>query len=120
MLICFLHVHNFRYIQSLNLRVTLVHVCISIIVSWYMYIILLYMLSNHGHLSLFMHMYYSQVGGVDGIEPSPFVRSRKRSSSSSESHGVLSLSRDTETQATNWRRILLLIVAITVHNIPGN
>ena len=82
---------------------------------------ILYMLSNHGHLpSLFMHMYCFQVGGVDGIEPSPFVRSRKRSSSSSESHGVLSLSRDTETQATNWRRILLLIVAITVHNIPGN
>ena len=53
---------------------------------------------------------------MDGIEPSSFIRSRKRSSSSSESHGV---SREREAQATNWRRILLLIVAITVHNIPG-
>ena len=60
-----------------------------------------------------------QIGGVDGVEPSPFVRSRKRSSSSTESHGVSSQSRMEETQAANWRRILLLIVAITVHNVPG-
>ena len=60
----------------------------------------------------------AQVAGLEEIEPSQLIRSRKRSSSPNDTREVSS-STKMKDQAANWRRILLLIVAITVHNIPG-
>ncbi len=46
------------------------------------------------------------------------LRARRRNISSSSTQSVDDDGRSTVGRA-NWRRILLLIVAITVHNIPG-
>ena len=48
------------------------------------------------------------------------LRTRKRSSSSSSDQVASSqVDRAEKAREASWRRILLLIIAITVHNIPG-
>lgn len=55
----------------------------------------------------------SRGGGEEGS-----LRARRRNLSSSSSQSVDDSGRPA-TRKANWRRILLLIVAVTVHNIPG-
>ena len=72
------------------------------------------------HIHVRHFSFCQQISRLDQRQSSQLLRSRKRSLSPTDyaRDDVSSLSQK-EHQAASWRRILLLIVAITVHNIPG-